>query len=325
LSKALPFHNSPENAAWAAEGAKQTMASRQSEAVKELYRSWTKARIDPDPMLEEPRETNDHWGDLTAEPRGVDYIETDAGGVPAMWAIPKESVEDRVILSLHGGGFVGGSLYTHRKLFGHLAKAIGARALIVHYRLTPEYTHPAQLEDTTAAYQWLLDQGIAAGRIALAGDSAGGGLSITTLLRARELGLPTAAALMLMSPWVDMEVSGETYESNKDTDAFFYREVVQGLVDLFLAGGGSPKDPLVNPLYADLSGLPPMYVQVGGDETLLADSRMLEKHARNAGVEVRLDIFPEQQHTFQMAAGRAPEADEAIRRLAEWVRPKLGL
>jgi epsilon-lactone hydrolase len=112
---------------------------------------------------------------------------------------------------------------------------------------------------------------------------------------------------------------------NQETDAYFYREVVQQLVAMFLGADGSPTDPLANPLYADLAGLPPMFIQVGGDETLLDDSRRLEKHARDAGIEVRLDVFPQQQHTFQMAAGRAPEADDAIRRFADWVRPRLGL
>jgi monoterpene epsilon-lactone hydrolase len=186
------------------------------------------------------------------------------------------------------------------------------------------HSHPAPLEDTTAAYRWLLDQGIDAELVAVSGDSSGGGLAISTMLRARELGLPTAAALLLMSPWVDMTVSADTYQSNRDTDAFFYQEVVAGLAAMFLAGG-DPKDPLASPVYADLSGMPPMYIQVGGDETLLGESRLLDENARGAGVEVRLDVFPEQQHTFQMAAGRAPEADDAIRRLAGWVRPKLGL
>jgi epsilon-lactone hydrolase len=298
------------------------MASRQSEAVREMYRSWMATRLDPDAAPPEPRDTNDHWGDLTAEPRGVDYLETSADGVPAMWAIPHESAGDRVILGLHGGGFVGGSLYTHRKLFGHFAKAIGARALIAHYRLAPEHTHPAPLDDATTAYRWLLDQGIAADRIALAGDSSGGGLAVTTMVRARQLGLPPAAALMLMSPWVDMEVTGASYESNRDSDPFFHREVVQELVNAFLGESGKPTDSLANPLYADLTGVPPMYIQVGGDETLLDDSRLLTRHAREAGVEVRLDVFPEQQHTFQMAAGRAPEADDAIRRFADWMALK---
>src|SRR4029453_6983057 len=137
-------------------------------------------------------------------------------------------------------------------------------------------------------------------------------------------GLPLPAATMLLSPWVDMEVVGGSYEANWHRDAFFYREVVQGLARAFL-GGGAPRDPLANPLYADLRGLAPMYIQVGGDETLLDDARRLAEHARAAGVEVRLDVFPGQHHTFQIAAGRAREAAEAIRRLAEWVRPRLRL
>lgn len=123
------------------------MASKQSEAVAQMYRSWTFARLHPETTVQEPRETNDRWGDLTAEPRGVDYIEADAGGVPAMWAAPKTCAESRVILCRHGGGFVGGSVYTHRKLFGHLAKAMGARALLLQYRLTPEHAH--RLSSTT--------------------------------------------------------------------------------------------------------------------------------------------------------------------------------
>ena len=295
------------------------MPSKQSQAVKELYRSWTLARMES----EEP--DIESWGDLTAEPRGIDYLETDAAGVPAMWAVPKGCAEDRVLLCLHGGGFMSGSMYTHRKLYGHLAKAAGVRALIPEYRLAPVHLHPAQVDDATDTYAWLLGQGIDARHIAVAGDSSGGGLAITTMLRARQRGLPLPAASMPLSPWVDMEVLGGSYESNRDKDAFFYREVVRGLADLFLGTGGDPRDPLANPLYADLAGLPPIYIQAGGDETLVNDAHLLDEHARKAGVEVRLDVFPDQQHTFQMVAGRAPEADEAIRALAGWVRPRLGL
>jgi epsilon-lactone hydrolase len=294
------------------------MASEESGAVRDLYLSWTAAR------LEGEQHDDEAWGDLTAEPRGVDYIETEAGGVPAMWLVPKGSAEARVLLCMHGGGFVGGSIYSHRKLFGHLAKAAGVRALVFDYRLTPEHTHPAQVDDAIAAYRWLLEQGIDAGQIAFTGDSSGGGLAITTQLRARELGLPLPAAAMPFSPWFDMELTGASYESNRNKDAFFYKEVVQGLVDMFLGERGNTRDPLANPFFADLSGLPPIYIQVGGEETLLDDSRRFAELAWNAGVDVRLEIFAEQQHTFQMAAGRAPEADDAIRKLAEWVRPKLG-
>lgn len=301
------------------------MASRQSEAVTAMYRAWTEARRRPDPSRDEPLESNDHWGDLTAEPKGVDYLETDAGGIPAMWALPKGCAEDRVLLCFHGGGFISGSVYTHRKLFAHLAKATGVRALIAHYRLAPEHVFPSQLEDAVQAYRYLLDQRIRADRLAVAGDSSGGGLCVTMMLRARELAFPLPAAALLISPWVDMELSGASYETNRATDAFFHKEVVQDLVAAFLGANGRARDPLVNPLYADLRGVPPMYIQAGGDETLLDDARRLQTCARLAGVDTRLDVFAGQQHTFQMAAGRAPEADDAIQRFASWVRPKLGI
>lgn len=295
------------------------MASIQSKAVKDLYVRWTVARLNGIPQDDEA------WGDLTREPREVDYLETDAGGRPAMWAVPKESTADRVLLGIHGGGFVGGSRYTHRKLFGHLAKAVGARALIVDYRLAPEHKHPAHVDDTTNAYRWLLDQGVSADHVAFVGDSSGGGLTITTQLQAREQGLPLPAAALPLSPWVDLEVAGDSYQTNREKDGFFYRDLVKGLVGLFLGEDSDPRDPTANPLYADLTALAPMYVQVGSDETLLDDAYQLRDRAQAAGVEVRLDVFPEQVHTFQMAAGRSPEADDAIARLAEWVRPRLGL
>jgi epsilon-lactone hydrolase len=298
------------------------MPSTQSEAVR---RRWEAARLAmARPDYEGP--DDESWGDLTAEPREVDYLETEAGGRPAMWAVPKRSVADRVLFCLHGGGFVAGSIYTHRKMFGHLAKAVGARALLVSYRLLPEGgVYPAPALDVVAAYRWLLDQRITADHIALAGDSTGGWLAVTTQLRAREQGLPLPAAALLISPWVDTEVSRESYATNADKDPFFSRELLLGLAGSFLGDACDPRDPLANPLHADLSGLGPVYIQAGGDETLLDDARRLEEHARKAGVDARLDVFPGMLHTFQMAAGRAPEADDAIGRMADWVRPKLGL
>jgi epsilon-lactone hydrolase len=290
-----------------------------TEPVRELYLEWTANRIRS--IQSDP----EAWGDLTAEPRGVDYIEVRAGGVPAMWAVPQDCQEDRVLLCMHGGGFVGGSIYTHRKLFAHLAKAAGTRALLLDYRLAPEHVHPAPLEDATAAYQWLLEQGIEPTHVAFAGDSSGGGLALTAQLHARDLDLPLPAAALLISPWVDMEQSGESYRSNWATEAFFYKELVDGLAALFLGPAGDPRDPLASPLYSDLTGLAPMSIQVGGAETLLDDSRMLAERAHAAGVEVEFTIFPGEQHTFQMAAGRADEADEAIGQLAAWARPRLGL
>jgi acetyl esterase/lipase len=280
------------------------------------------ARANPDQTPEDVRErVEKYWPGLTAEPGGIDYLEAEVAGLPALWAVPKGSPEDHVILAVHGGGGASGSIYTHRKLFGHLAKAAGARALLTEYRQAP---YPAPLEDTITAYRWLLGQGADARHIAVAGDSLGAGLSISAMLRAPELGLPTAAALMLMSPWVDMTVSNQTFETNRETEAFFSKEVVGALAALYL-GGADSKDPLASPLYADLSGLPPTYIQVGGDETLLGESLQFDENARQAGVDVQVEVFPGQLHTFQMAAGYSPVSDDAIRKLAEWVRPKLGL
>ena len=297
------------------------MPSKQSEAVRRHWESGWLAMTQPG--YEAP--DNESWGDLTAEPRAVDYLETEAGGLPAMWAVPKGASSDRVLMCMHGGGFMGGSIYTHRKMFGHLAKTAGVRALIVSYHLLPEGVFPVPADDVTNAYRWLLDQGISADRIAFAGDSVGGWLAVTVQLRAREQGWPLPAAALLMSPCVDMEVTGESYETNRDSDPFFKPEVVRQIVGNFLGEGTDSRDPRVNPLYADLDGLGPVYIQAGGDETLVDDARLLDEHARKAGVDVRLDVFPGMLHTFQMAAGRAPEADDAIRALADWVRPRIGL
>jgi len=297
------------------------MPSKQSAAVR---RHWEASRLAMvQPGFDAP--DDESWGDLTAEPRGVDYLETEAGGLPAMWAVPKHVSTDRALMCIHGGGFQGGSIYTHRKMFGHLAKAAGTRALLVSYRLLPEGVFPAPEDDVTNAYRWLLDQGISAGRIAFAGDSVGGWLAVTVQLRARELGLPLPAAALLMSPCVDMETTGRSYETNRDSDPFFKRDVVRGIIRGFLGEDTDARDPRANPLYADLSGLGPLYIQAGGDETLADDARLLYEHAAKAGVDARLDIVPDMLHTFQMAAGRVPEADDAIRELAGWVRPRLGL
>jgi epsilon-lactone hydrolase len=297
------------------------MPSKQSQAVK---RHWTAARLAMvQPDAEQP--DDESCGDLTAEPHDMDYIEIDAGGLPAMWAAPKRRAEDRVLLCMHGGGFINGSIYSHRKLFGHLAKATGARALLFDYHLAPGHTHPTQVNEATAVYRWLLDQGVSADHIAFTGDSSGGGLSITTQLRARERGpAPPGRGDAVLA--VGGYGGHREVVRNQPGPGALLLQGIRAPVRGHLPGRGRrPRDPLANPLYADLSGLGPIYIQVGGNETLLDDARRLAEYARRAGVDVRLDVFPDMLHTFQMAAGRAPEADEAIRRMADWVRPRLGL
>ncbi len=214
-------------------------------------------------------------------------------------------------------------MFTHRKMFAHLAKAIGVRALAVDYTLLPQGgIFPRPVVEGVAAYQWLLDQDIPAGQIAFAGDSAGGHLAITVQLRARAQGLPLPAATMLLSPWTDLEVTGESLDYNAGKDAIFNKQRIADMAAGFL-NGYDPRDPAAGPLHADLRGFGPIYIQVGDQEPPLDGGRMLAKHAQQAGADVQLDEFPGQQHSFQMAAGLAPEADDAINRFAAWARPKL--
>ncbi len=303
------------------------MASQASEELENLYKSWVvEMTRKPDMGLDEIRGLFSHWGDVTADPSGVDYVEVDAGGVPAMWAIPKGCTWDRALLCSHGGGYVVGSMYTHRKLFGHIAKAVGCRALIVDYGRAPENVHPGPVNDMVTAYRWLLEQAaLKPEHIAFTGDSAGGALAITTIAAAKERGLPLPVATMPMSPWAGWDTSGSTYDTNESRDALVSRDTTNSLGSMFIGPEGDPKHPLANPLYTDYSAFPPIYVTVGGVETLLDDSIRIAEKAQKAGVDVRIDKVPEMQHVFQFLAGKAPEADAAIQEMARWVRPKLGL
>jgi epsilon-lactone hydrolase len=301
------------------------MASTQAESLKTLYRDWVeRMTANPEMGLPEMRDMFEEWHLATAEPEGVTYTEVDAGGVPSMWCTPLGCAEDRVIVYTHGGGYVVGSMHTHRKLAGHLAKAAGCRSLVIDYRRAPEFPHPAPVEDAVTVYRWLLDQGIQAGHIATCGDSAGGGLCTAMVLKARDVGLPLPAAIMPLSPWYDMEGKGASLDGNAAVDVLVQREILMGMAAAFL-GESAPSDPLANPLYAELAGLPPVLIQVGGDETLLDDSHRFADRARAAGVDVTVEVHPEMQHVFHFMAGRAPEADEAVAQLGTWVRGHLGL
>jgi epsilon-lactone hydrolase len=296
-------------------------------ALADLYQSWaTTMQARPDMPLDEIRDLFEHWGDVTGEPGGVDYIEDDANGIACMWAHPKGGVRDRVLLCMHGGGYALGSMYSHRKLYGHFAKAFGVSALIVNYRRAPEHLHPGPLDDVVSVYDWLLTHGrIAPEHIIFLGDSAGGALAISSMLRARERALPLPAAAISLAPYLDVEATGASYEINADKDKLGSREATLAFVGVFLGPDGNRKDPLANPLLADLEGLPAMLLQVGGDDVLLDDSKAFLAKAQASGVDVTLEIEPDMQHVYHFLAGASPQADAAIRRAAAWGRPKMGL
>lgn len=298
--------------------------SAEIEIVSQWWRN-SAAQAPNFPSVAAAREANELWQTLTAEPGDVDYLEITAGEVKALWAIPKNSANDRVILCIHGGGYFVGSMYTHRKAYAHLAKQTGCRALIINYTLVPDGHYPKQLNEAVSAYRWLVGEGFTPEHIAFSGDSAGGGLALSTLLQLKASREPLPAGAAVISPWFDLAATGESMTTNAGKDLVFYQDWVRSMGQNYVGDKGSLEDPIASPLYGDLKGLAPLYFQVGGDELLLDDSLQMAEKAKKAGVEVRVDIFPKMQHSFFMAAGRAPEADHSIQLFAEWFKLHLDI
>jgi epsilon-lactone hydrolase len=240
---------------------------------------------------------------------------------PAEWLRPPGARTDAVVLYLHGGGYVIGSPRSHRHLAAAIARAAGVSALLIDYRLAPEHPFPAALEDAVEAYQWLLGRGVAPGRVIVAGDSAGGGLTVATLLALRDRGLPRPAGGVCISPWVDLTCSGATYATKAAVDPIVTRESVAMMAQAY-AGSGDPKAPLLSPLYADLRGLPPLLVQVGSDEVLLDDALGLGEQARGAGVEITVEEWPTMIHVWHWFLPMLAEAERAVGVIGDFVRAR---
>jgi monoterpene epsilon-lactone hydrolase len=244
-----------------------------------------------------------------------------AGTVKAEWVTAPGAASDRVILHLHGGGYVIGSINTHRALAAGLSRAAKARVLLIGYRLAPEHPHPAAVEDATAAYRWLLAQGFSPKRIAIAGDSAGGGLAIAALVALRDAGEKLPAAGVCLSPWVDLEGIGDSMTTKADLDPMVKKDSLVELATLYL-GGKDPRTPLAAPLYADLSGLPPLLVLAGTWETLLDDASRIAERARKAGVDVTYEPAEGMIHVWQLFAPMLDEGKQSIERIGQYVRDK---
>ncbi|MBV1930954.1 MAG: alpha/beta hydrolase [Porticoccaceae bacterium] len=302
------------------------MASQQAHAIIDLYQGWKeRMSANPDMTLDEIRDLFDEWGSITSEPADVEFHEATLAGVHGVWATPKGADKSRVVICCHGGGFSVGSSYSHKKMYGHLAKAVGCPSFTLDYNRAPENPHPGIVEEAAAVYAQLLEQGFKPENIATTGDSAGGNLCTSMILCIREKGLPLPACCAPISPWYDMESKGSTLVSNADKDALVGGDLLENMIAAFVGENGSRQDPLANPLYADVKGFPPTLIQAGADEVLLDDSQRFYDMAKAAGVDIELDIFPEMQHVFQFMAGNAPEADDAIAKIAAFMRPRLGL
>jgi acetyl esterase/lipase len=245
-------------------------------------------------------------------PAKADAVEI--GGVPATWFTAPGAREDRALLYIHGGGFSLGSVRSHRDLAVRLSQAASCRVLVVEYRRVPEHRFPAAHDDCVSAYEALLASGVPASKLALAGDSAGGGLVVTTLLAARDRGLPLASAGVLLSAFTDLTVSRGSYESRASVDPLDKKASLQLVARAYLKGAGddAARDPRASPIYADLRGLPPLLVQVGDREIVLDDSLDFAAAAEAAGVPVTLTVHQRMVHVFQQFAADVPEAAEAI-------------
>lgn len=252
-------------------------------------------------------------------PAGVTCTPVEAGGVSAEWSVADGADQDKVILYVHGGGYVMGSAGSHRDMTGRLSQAAGARVLSLNYRLAPEHPFPAPVDDSVAAYRWLLGQGIQASNIAIAGDSAGGGLALAALIAIRDAGEPVPAAGIGISPWVDMEGTGESMTTRAAVDPVVQKEGLLGMANLYL-GGADPKDPLAAPLHANLAGLPPLLIQVGDAETLLDDATRITERARKADVDVTLKIWDEMPHVWHLFAPILPEGQRAIEEIGTFFK-----
>ena len=262
--------------------------------------------------------------------RGLAYrLATDIGiepvtanGVRAEWTTTPNDARDAALMYLHGGGYVIGSLDSHRHLVAEAGRACGVAALALDYRLAPEHPFPAAVDDALAGYRFLLGRGLAPGRIAIAGDSAGGGLVVSAMVAIRDAGLPQPACGWCISPWVDMEAAGETMTSRAASDPTVQRAGILDMARLYL-NGADPRSPLASPIHADLEGLAPLMIQVGACETLLDDALALAKAAGAADVRVDLQIWPEMIHVWHLFHPELKAGSEAIKAGGAFVRSML--
>ncbi len=269
------------------------------------------------------RRSQDAFGRGLATASQVRIEDLTVAGCPAAWALPAHATPDRAVLYLHGGGYDSGSLVSHRGLVTRIADAARVRTLALDYRLAPEHPFPAAVDDATGAYRWLLAQGYAPAHIVVAGDSAGGGLVAATLVALRDGDTPLPAGAALLSPWTDLSDPERTWERRASEDLLLTPDALHAGARDYLHGR-DPRTPLASPRYADLRGLPPLLIQVGGDELLLDNTEAFAAHAQAAGVDTRLEVWPGLFHVWHMMASYLPEARQAIDRVGAFVRRRTG-
>ncbi len=292
------------------------MASIRSKLLASIMRVTMKKMLGRSGDVAKERAFLDKMSGMTASRKPGQS--TEVGGVPAEWQYCVGAEPQRTILYLHGGGYVLGGPDSHRDMVGAIADAAQAKALILDYRLGPETPFPGAVDDAVAAYKALLDDGELPGKIFLAGDSAGGGLTAAALVAIKDAGLPMPAGGVCLSPWADLTFAGRSMHTKALTDAMLSKETLSWMGGLYLAGQDA-SHPLASPIFADLSGLPPLLIQVGGDEVLLDDALRLHDAAKAAGVDSTLEVWDDMMHVWHLMAKIVPEGKLAIKAMAEFM------
>ncbi|MFP5440441.1 MAG: alpha/beta hydrolase [Gammaproteobacteria bacterium] len=257
-------------------------------------------------------------------PRNAEIVPVHADDVPCEWVLCADGIhQDRVFIYLHGGGYFFGSARSHRGLTWRISQAGRMKVLAVDYRQPPDHQYPTPIWDVVRVYRWLLARGYEPQNIFIGGDSAGGNLSLVSMLKFRELGLPLPAGAVLISPWADLSATGESLHDNADHDPYIPVNVLKFLARVY-AGDHSPRDPFLSPIYADYTGFPPILVQVGSREVLLSDAERVAEAARRAGVPVKLTVYENMMHVFQAMAYFIPEGKEAVREIGRFIHKHVG-
>jgi monoterpene epsilon-lactone hydrolase len=295
------------------------MAKEEINRLRELLAAFPEMK---DQSIQQLRAQMEGWVGAFRLPEGVSVQALDAGGVPAEWVRAPGAREDAVFLYLHGGGYALGSLVTGRHLAAAFSREAEARVLSLDYRLAPEHRFPAAVDDAVAGYRWLLGGGTPPERVAIGGDSAGGGLTVAALLALRDGGDPMPAAGICVSPWVDLTCSAESYKSKSGTDPIINHGEISWLASLYL-GGQDPRTPLASPLFGDFQGLPPLLIHVGSEEVLLDDAVGLDRRARAAGVDSTLEVWEDMIHVWHVFFQLLREGRDAIARIGEYFKTRI--
>ena len=298
------------------------MLSLRSYVCRLMVKYWIAKKLNAEKTVPEQRAAFEFIGKLSMLPFKTKIKPVDVDTVSAQWISVGNFVEDCVVLYLHGGGYNIGSPYTHRDLAARISKASGARTLLIDYRLAPEHPYPAAVDDAVTAYRWLLENGYSPQNIAVSGDSAGGGLTIATLVSLRDAGEPMPAAAVCLSAWTDLGGTGESIQSRLQSDPLLTPDWLQLLAKNYIRNN-DPRTPLISPIYADLHDLPPILIQVGSDEILLSDSSRLAERALDAGVDITLDVWQGMWHNWHFFAALMPEAKQSIQQIGIYIRRHL--